>query len=198
MIDCCDVMVSNGLALNISKVLRELPEYSRAKRIACYLHMDHGEVETSTIISNAFKDGKRIYLPRIVKLHHQKQYEKERTELDMIEIGSMEEIDSLVPHGPFKLREPHHPGRTCFDDGGLDLIILPGMAFTKDCKRLGHGKGFYDCFLGRHDEWSAQNNIPIPFKVAIGAREQLVDDIPLEHHDRIMDSIVVDTDLFRP
>lgn len=33
-----------------------MPEYVNAKNVACYLHMDKGEVETTGIIMNAFSD----------------------------------------------------------------------------------------------------------------------------------------------
>lgn len=34
----------------------------------------------------------------------------------------------------------------------LDVIVMPGVAFDKDLRRVGHGKGFYDNFLNRYYE----------------------------------------------
>lgn len=34
----------------------------------------------------------------------------------------------------------------------LDMVVMPGMAFDRNCGRLGHGKGFYDFFLKRYHD----------------------------------------------
>ena len=49
-------------------VLRTLPAYRAARTIAFYMHMDTGELQTAAMIANAFEDGKRVFLPHIVRL----------------------------------------------------------------------------------------------------------------------------------
>jgi 5-formyltetrahydrofolate cyclo-ligase len=144
---------------------------------------------------------KRVFLPRIVDVKH-KQFESQNNELEMIEVLSISEIQNFQPHGKYKLREPPIPCSTdkqqlAFDAGGLDLIILPGMAFTSKCERLGHGKGFYDTFISRHSEWSKANNKRIPFLIAIGCTAQLVDSIPTEPHDKALDAVIINDTLYR-
>ena len=56
----------------------------------------------------------------------------------------------------------------------IDLLIVPGVAFTRDGNRLGYGGGYYDRF------------IPLCTRarvVALAFREQLVDRLPAEPHD---------------
>lgn len=62
----------------------------------------------------------------------------------------------------------------------IDLILVPGVAFTKNGKRLGRGKGYYDKFLRK---------INCTF-IGVGFTFQIIDDIPLESHDIILNEII--------
>lgn len=65
-----------------------------------------------------------------------------------------------------------------------DVIIVPGTAFTADGRRTGQGGGWYDRFLpGRRDD---------AVTIGIGFAEQLVDDVPTEPHDVVLDIVVTD------
>jgi 5-formyltetrahydrofolate cyclo-ligase len=66
----------------------------------------------------------------------------------------------------------------------LDVVVVPGLAFTPDGRRLGQGGGHYDRFLARLR----------PSCVTVGAAyaEQLVEDLPTEAHDVRVDLVVVD------
>lgn len=70
--------------------------------------------------------------------------------------------------------------------GGLDMIILPGVAFTRDGKRLGHGKGYYDTF--QTNIFKLQERRPV--RVALAFKEQICDDVPVHEHDVILDQVL--------
>jgi 5-formyltetrahydrofolate cyclo-ligase len=66
----------------------------------------------------------------------------------------------------------------------LDVVVVPGLAFTADGRRLGQGGGHYDRFLARLR----------PDCVTVGAAfaEQLLDDLPTDPHDARLDFVVTD------
>jgi 5-formyltetrahydrofolate cyclo-ligase len=67
------------------------------------------------------------------------------------------------------------------------IVIVPGLGFTPDGKRLGRGKGFYD----RYFEKSPAIKIGIAFEM------QIIKDIPTEPHDVKMDFVVTDQSTYR-
>lgn len=174
----------------IARTLDTIPEYRAATRVAYYLHMENHEIETEEIIAAAFRDNKRVFLPRIVDINESKAlFPGHRKELEMIEVAAGE-LATLKPFGPYKLREPALGGTTAVEAGGLDAIIVPGLGFTKTCHRLGHGKGFYDTYIAKHIAWGAAQGRPAPFLIGIGATEQFIDMIPTEGHDYVLDAVV--------
>jgi 5-formyltetrahydrofolate cyclo-ligase len=69
----------------------------------------------------------------------------------------------------------------------IDLILVPGLAFSKDRHRLGRGGGFFDRLLA--------GPAAKAFKVGICFSFQLLDTIPTEAHDVVMDVIVTDREI---
>jgi len=66
----------------------------------------------------------------------------------------------------------------------LDLIMVPGVAFTREGARMGHGKGYYDKLL-QH----ARADAPL---VALAFECQLFPEIPVQAHDIFMDKIITE------
>ena len=86
---------------------------------------------------------------------------------------------SLHAQGKFGILEP--TGSLLPADAAVGLILVPGVAFTDQGARLGHGKGYYDRTLSRY---------PTAYKLGVAFGFQMVDHIPMEPHDRTMDGVV--------
>ena len=71
----------------------------------------------------------------------------------------------------------------------LDLIVVPGVAFDRSCRRVGYGGGFYDRLLARTRDGAAA--------VAIAFGVQVVDEVPTGPLDRPVDAIVTEDDVIR-
>ncbi len=68
-----------------------------------------------------------------------------------------------------------------------DVVLVPGLAFTKNGHRLGRGKGCYDRFLSNYQG------------VAIGLcfEEQIVKNVFNEAHDEQMNFIITEKNIFK-
>ena len=86
-------------------------------------------------------------------------------------------LAELIP-GRFGIREPA-PGRS---PKQLDLILVPGLAFSAQGNRLGRGAGIYDRFLSTVPQTT--------FKIGVCFEFQRVPRIPHEPHDVTMDAVV--------
>ncbi len=85
---------------------------------------------------------------------------------------------ATIPQSPPKTEaELHLPDE-------IDLILVPGLAFSQDRHRLGRGGGFFDRLLAG----AARN----AFKLGICFSFQIIDRIPTEGHDVVMDAVVTD------
>lgn len=66
----------------------------------------------------------------------------------------------------------------------LDLVLVPGIAFTRDGHRLGRGGGFFDRFLAHR----AQRVV----KIGVCFSFQIVDSLAVEAHDVQLNLVVTD------
>jgi len=64
----------------------------------------------------------------------------------------------------------------------IDVMIVPGVAFTPDGGRMGRGRGYYDRYL-------AQPEAARIYKIGVCFRCQLRRELPLEPHDIAMDEV---------
>lgn len=88
----------------------------------------------------------------------------------------------LVP-GAFGILEPGPDARLC-SPGEIDLLLVPGVAFTCGGLRCGRGRGYYDRYLAQ----TAFRG----FRLGVCFAHQLVGELPAEPHDVTMDYVVTD------
>ena len=106
------------------------PFYQEAKLIATYLSFPH-EFQTQGLIEQALKDGKKVLIP--------KTYPKRR--MDFVVYDPQQLVKTS-----FGLLEPQGDLEVV-DASQIDLIHVPGLAFTTEGYRIGYGGGYYDRYL---------------------------------------------------
>ena len=106
------------------------PVYQEAKVIATYLSFPH-EFQTQGLIDQARKAGKKVLIP--------KTYPKGRMEFVVYDPQQLKKTSFglLEPQGDLKV----------VDASQIDLIHVPGLAFTREGYRIGYGGGYYDRYL---------------------------------------------------
>ena len=115
--------------------------------------------------------------------------------MSVVEAFSLADVDSF-PKSNWNIPEPPRDGPPRADalEVGLDLVVVPGLAFDADGGRLGQGAGFYDAFLDALEKAAA----PSPSTIGVGLalqhlpseRDELPDRVPREAHDRVLDVVL--------
>ncbi|KAF5291332.1 hypothetical protein FQA39_LY03483 [Lamprigera yunnana] len=159
----------------VLKNLFSLPVFRKSERISVYLSTDD-EISTVPILKEIFDNNKTCFVPRYNK-----------NVMEMVKLESMKDWEAL-PVTKWNIKQPHlsEIRENALESGGLDLVIIPGVAFTVNGDRLGHGKGYYDSFLTSISKLQSLQ----PIKIALAFQEQVMKEIPIENHDVKMDLVL--------
>jgi 5-formyltetrahydrofolate cyclo-ligase len=97
-----------------------------------------GELKIEALESWLLTRGARLYFPRIAD-------RKART-MELVELRGGQLAADSWEVGPYGIREPkaHLPAVRPEE---LDVLLVPGVAFSENGQRLGMGAGFYDRYL---------------------------------------------------
>ena len=147
--------------------------YKEAKNIFIYISYD-SEINTREIINKAFKDGKKIYVPRT---------EFETRLMDAVEITS---FDNLIKSS-YGILEPSKEVLQ-INPNELDLIVVPGVAFDRNGGRMGYGAGFYDRYFKKINK----DNIKRIVKLALAYDFQVLEKVPMSVQDVPVDFIITE------
>ncbi len=105
--------------------------------------------------------------------------------------GRLDLFHAESPHelapGAFGVREPAADLTRAVAPDTLDLILVPGVAFTHAGGRLGRGGGFYDRLLASLPAHTR--------KIGVCFDSQLLPELPVEPHDQRVDFIATESGL---
>ena len=144
---------------SICHAIAETAEWQQARTIGFFAPMDS---EPNIDLLWAVLGERTVCYPRI---HGE--------DLVFIQVPSRE---ALLESERWNLLEPPHRDELVVEVGNIDLLFVPGVAFTADGHRMGRGKGYYDRLLA-HPAFRSP-----AFGVCFA--EQLVAHLPMEAHDR--------------
>ena len=148
----------------LTEGLLQHPFYQEANTIATYLSFPH-EFQTQELIEQALKDGKKVLIP--------KTYPKGR--MDFVVYDPQQLVKTS-----FGLLEPQG-NLEVVDASQIDLIHVPGLAFTTEGHRIGYGGGYYDRYL---EHFSGHT-------LSTVYHYQVQDFIP-ENHDIPVEEVLID------
>ncbi|MFR9651292.1 MAG: 5-formyltetrahydrofolate cyclo-ligase [Rikenellaceae bacterium] len=140
-------------------------EFIESNYIAIY-HALADEIPTMEVIERWSEMGKTVLLPR-VEGEQMQFYRANNTELKAGSYGILEP----------QVGEP-------VDAKQIELMVVPGVAFCRDGRRLGRGKGYYDRYLSK-----CANSL---YKIGVCFNHQIVENIPCDIHDISMNVVLSD------
>ncbi|CAK1584259.1 unnamed protein product [Parnassius mnemosyne] len=149
------------------------PSYKAANNIAIFMSTDQ-EVDTAPMIAHIQARGASAFIP---------QYAGGKMRMLKLEPGD-ENSMPLTKHGI--LQHSKDQIREDALDAGLDLIIAPGVAFTRNGGRVGHGGGYYDKYIAN----LRKNPDTAPKVIAIAFKCQVLDEVPMDEQDQRIDEVI--------
>jgi 5-formyltetrahydrofolate cyclo-ligase len=142
----------------ITEKLKKEGDFVKAKAVMFYISKGN-EVMTPDIIIEALKT-KKVFVPKVIGKG--------------IICCEISDLNNMKP-SCYGILEPDNE-ITC-DSSKIDLIIVPGVVFDKQCHRIGYGKGYYDRLL---------KNAKCK-KIGLAYNFQIVEQIPADDWDEKLD-----------
>jgi 5-formyltetrahydrofolate cyclo-ligase len=174
-----DVFRNEGI--RAAEFMAAFPPWQNASTVLLFLSSP-GEIETAPLLALAFKQGKKVFLPKV--------------EGDIVRFFRIESAEGPWQTGAFGIREPliegpilpeefpYQTGKAGKPGEIPALLVVPGMAFDRQGNRMGHGKGYYDKFFAKLDGLGVSY-----IRAALCLEQQILSEVPTDPWDKKMDAI---------
>lgn len=160
----------------IVRAVLDLPAYQRSGVILAYASFG-SELRTDEFLKIVLRDGKTLLLPRI-----------ESGAINLYEVRDPER--DLAP-GTWGIPEPVPENCPLVDPGAVDFVLIPGVAFDREGRRLGYGGGFYDRLI-------RESLSDVAIIVAGAFEAQVVEEVPVDATDALVDAVVTESGTCSP
>lgn len=159
----------------------ELPEYKAAQTAMWYIDC-RSELRTKWALPEAIASGKRIVVPYCTVDDHGE---------NKLGLWWLKDMDEMVV-GKWKILEPPReqwgdPEREVTPEE-LDIVMVPGVAFSREGGRMGNGQGYYDRLLDK-----VRADVAL---VAPCYESQIFDDLIVGPHDVFMNRVVTESAVY--
>ncbi|MDZ5607995.1 5-formyltetrahydrofolate cyclo-ligase [Bacillus pseudomycoides] len=148
--------------------LYEQKEWRESETIGITLSMEH-EVNTYVIIEQAWREGKKVFVPKC---------NRETRTMTFRQITNFNQLETVY----MSLREPIPALTVEAEANEIDLLFVPGVAYTRRGERIGYGGGYYDRYLVQYEGKT--------LSLAFGF--QIVSYIPTESFDQNVQKIITE------
>ncbi|HBQ63492.1 MAG TPA: 5-formyltetrahydrofolate cyclo-ligase [Clostridiales bacterium] len=165
-----DIYVQKGVQ-NMEPDFLKQPAVKTAQRVMGYMPV-RKEVPVKGILTELLSMGASVCFPVVIS----------DVQMEAYPVDSLE-APCFRP-GRYGIPEPLTTGRTPLDPATLDLILVPGVAFSYDGTRLGYGAGYYDRFMKRLSSHC--------LRVGLAFECQVVPEIPAMPYDIPVDLILTE------
>ncbi|MEO5699839.1 MAG: 5-formyltetrahydrofolate cyclo-ligase [Casimicrobiaceae bacterium] len=172
--DALDAATRASAAAAIAARILALPSYQSAQTVLLTLAF-RSEWNTRPLLDHALATGKTVLLPRV------------DVAARMLVLHRVRDLDTDVGPGYQAIPEPR-PGCAAVAPGEVDWVLVPGVAFDRNGRRLGYGGGFYDRLLPLVPARAA--------RVAGAYGLQVVEEVPAAPHDVAIDALVTQHETF--
>jgi len=162
------------MSQKIARKITALEAFKKSGIIMAYMDF-RNEVATMDLIKFCITHNKKVALPRI---------ECSETGLKDIFAYEINDVLSDTEPGFYGIMDPVRKAENLVSPDKIDIVLVPGVAFSEDRYRIGYGAGYYDRFLKKVRADC--------IKVGMAFEFQVLEKIPAEEHDVPLDIIITE------
>ena len=160
-----------SLSERITARLLGLDSYRKAGCVMAYVGFG-SELDTTRFVADTLSQGKTLVLPRVERGNRN------------LKLYGVRDPENQLEAGVWGIRQPRADLCPKIAASQIEFVLVPGVAFTRHCERLGYGGGFYDRFI--------RGLTPRPALVAAAFELQVLAKLPMSETDQRVDLVTTE------